>query len=322
MNNAQMKSISTTPEITGNNKQQTTKLAYRFMYDLVAKMVFSQNPDLLQNLVASLLKIDHNSIKDFRITNTEITPEGLGEKFCRLDILMVVDDKLVCLEIQINDEKDYVDRSTYYLAREYSSALPAGGKYTDLPQAIIISIIDFEQFKNSPKEYYSEFRFLEVKRHELLTEKLCIIYCELPKLPNIDEVCKKANIESSSENEILELWLSLFKAKTEEDLYNIERLEVDVLSKVVAAYKSVTASDEFKELERIRAKARHDEAQAIYNAEQQRDEHWQGVVAEHDEHWQVIVAEKDTALAEKDSALARQAMIIARLQETINKKSD
>ena len=46
MNNAQMKSISTTPETAGNNKQQTTKLAYRFMYDLVAKMVFSQNSDL------------------------------------------------------------------------------------------------------------------------------------------------------------------------------------------------------------------------------------------------------------------------------------
>ena len=58
MNDEQMKSISTTPETTGNDKQQTTKLAYRFMYDLVAKMVFSQNPDLLQNLVASLLKID------------------------------------------------------------------------------------------------------------------------------------------------------------------------------------------------------------------------------------------------------------------------
>ena len=130
------------------------------------------------------------------------------------------------------------------------------------------------------------------------------------------------------------------------------------MSKVVAAYKSVTASDEFKELERIRAKARHDEAQAIYNAEQQRDEHWQvivavketalaeketalakkdehwqgvvaehdehwqGVVAENDEHWQGVVAEKDTALAEKDSALAQQAMIIAQFQEIINKKND
>jgi hypothetical protein len=46
MNDAQMKSISTTAETAGSDKQQTTKLAYRFMYDLVAKMVFSQNSDL------------------------------------------------------------------------------------------------------------------------------------------------------------------------------------------------------------------------------------------------------------------------------------
>ena len=307
-----------TLEAAGGGSKQTVKLAYRFMYDLVAKMVFSQNPDLLQNLVAMILRIDPRSIRDFRVTNTEIVPDSLGEKFCRLDILMIVDGRQVSLELQIADEKDFIDRSTYYLAREYSSALPASGKYTDLPQTIIISIIDFIQFTNSPDEFYSEFRFLEVKRHELLTDKLCMIYCELPKLPDALGIHEVMGVENRSYDENLKLWLSLFKAKTEKDISDIEGLGVDVLTKAVAAYRTVTASDKFKELERIRAKARHDEATAIYNAEmrgaKERDEHWQGVVAEKDNHWQGIVAEKDTALAEKDSALAEKDALIAQLK--------
>ena len=39
------------------------------------------------------------------------------------------------------------------------------------------------------------------------------------------------------------------------------------MSEAISAYHSVTASSEFRELARLRAKARHDEAQALYNAE-------------------------------------------------------
>ncbi|MCL2240237.1 MAG: hypothetical protein FWC07_09835 [Defluviitaleaceae bacterium] len=66
------------------------------------------------------------------------------------------------------------------------------------------------------------------------------------------------------------------------------------MSEALQAYRHVAASDEFKEKERMWAKARHDEAQALYNAERKRDEHWQGVIAE-------VVAEKDAVLADKDS---------------------
>jgi hypothetical protein len=51
-------------------------------------------------------------------------------------------------------------------------------------------------------------------------------------------------------------------------------------------------------MERVRSKARHDEAQAIYNAERKLNEHWQGVVAE-------VVAEKDAENAELRAQLAK-----------------
>ena len=40
------------------------------------------------------------------------------------------------------------------------------------------------------------------------------------------------------------------------------------MEQAISAYYSITASEEFREIERMREKARHDEAQALYNAEQ------------------------------------------------------
>ena len=41
------------------------------------------------------------------------------------------------------------------------------------------------------------------------------------------------------------------------------------MSTALQAYRHVAASDEFKEIERMRSKARHDEAQALNNAKRQ-----------------------------------------------------
>ncbi|MCL2088991.1 MAG: hypothetical protein FWH14_05875, partial [Oscillospiraceae bacterium] len=47
----------------------------------------------------------------------------------------------------------------------------------------------------------------------------------------------------------------------------IEALEVPEMEQAISAYRSVSVSPEFKEMERLRSKARHDEAQALYHAE-------------------------------------------------------
>ena len=68
---------------------------------------------------------------------------------------------------------------------------------------------------------------------------------------------------------MLLLWLSLFKANTEEELEKIRALGVPVMDQALNAYDVITASSEFREMERLRAKARHDEAQALHHAKQE-----------------------------------------------------
>ena len=97
---------------------------------------------------------------------------------------MIVGSRRVGFEVQVANEGDYPERSLYYWAREYLSALPSGGEYIDLPRTIVISILAYKQFDCD--EYYSEHMVLEVTRHTLLTDRLCLKFYELPKIPEAD----------------------------------------------------------------------------------------------------------------------------------------
>ena len=230
-----------------------TKLEYTFKNDTLFKMLFVKYPELLKRLVAVLLGIRLESIGQFEITNPEMPPEGIGDKFCRLDINMTVDGRRVDLEIQVKDEHDFPERSLFHWAREYSTALGEGEAYIDLPRVVIISIVDFNLFDCA--EFHSEYQALEINRHTPLTDRMSLIYFELPKLP-----------ESVSVHDGLQLWLKLFDAETEEELKQIEALEVPDMQQAIKAYRSITATDEFRTLERMRSDARRNEASALGNA--------------------------------------------------------
>jgi len=251
-----------------------TKLEHTLTNDILCKLLFTKYPDLLKRLVAELLAIRYDDITEFLITNPEMPPETIGDKFCRLDINMIVNEQQVSLEIQVAKQGNYPVRSLYYWSRMFSTALKAGDDYFDIPRTISINILGFDQFAN-PDKFYWEFKMRETTTHEPLTDKDVIRFYELKKVPPLEDV------DSGKE-----LWLKLFKAETEEDLEKIAALGVPVMSQAIEAYRHVAATNEFKELERMRSKARHDEVSALNHARrverQERDEHWQGVVADKD----------------------------------------
>ena len=81
------------------------------------------------------------------------------------------------------------------------------------------------------------------------------------------------------------------------------------MQEVIDAYRSVTASAEFRELERLRSKALHDEAQALYDAEQRGlgrglEKGLEKGRSEEREKWQSVVAEKEAELTNKDVLIA------------------
>ena len=226
------------------------KLRYTFKTDILFKMLFVKHPELLKHLIAALLGIRVEEIREFAIHNPEIPPEILGSKFCRLDIKMIVNAQIADLEVQIRKEPDYGDRMIFYGSTNVAAALPAGERYSMLPRTVVISIIDFNQF--DCEEFHSYFETLEVTRHTPLSDKIGYHFYELRKLP-----------EHDSENENLLLWLKLFRAETEEDLEKIESMGVPIMEEAISAYRTITATPEFRELVRLREKAAHDEASAL-----------------------------------------------------------
>src|SRR5215475_13718465 len=111
---------------------------------------------------------------------------------------MTIDNQRVDLEIQVVDEKNYPERVLFYWAREYSTALPEGGNYSDLPRTVVVSIVNFNLFDCA--EYHSEFEVLEVTRHERLSDRMSLHFFELKKLP-----------EEVDAGDKQQLWLALFR---------------------------------------------------------------------------------------------------------------
>jgi predicted transposase/invertase (TIGR01784 family) len=226
------------------------KLEYTMTNDILFKMFFVKNPQYLKRVVGMILKTPLEAITEFTITNGEIPPEAIDDKFCRLDINMTLNGQRVDLEIQVEDKHDYPERSLYYWARDYSSALKSGHQYNELPRVIIINILAFPLF--DCEDFHSEFRPLEVTRHTELCNKQVMHYFELPKLS-----------EPSDGDEEIKFWLAFFKAETEEELNRIVEKGVPVMREAVSAYKSVSVSPEFYEIERLRERTRHNEASAL-----------------------------------------------------------
>ena len=90
-----------------------TKLQHKLTNDILFKMLFVKYPELLKKLVTELLSISYTDIKQFEIRNQEIPPETIGDKFCRLDINMMVNEQRVNLEVQVENEGNYPERSLY-----------------------------------------------------------------------------------------------------------------------------------------------------------------------------------------------------------------
>lgn len=58
--------------------------------DIIFKKLFTDNKDLLQSFVASMLNIPTESITEIVVNNPEMPPESIAGKFSRLDLSLTV----------------------------------------------------------------------------------------------------------------------------------------------------------------------------------------------------------------------------------------
>ncbi len=150
--------------------------------DVIFKRMFGdeKNEKLIKVFVANMLELRPDSIKHIEITNVELTPEYIEQKFSRLDLRMDVDGSIVNIEMQISAESDFRERTLFHWSKLYSNDLKSGEPYRNLKKTICINIVNFNLF-DTP-EYHSHFAALEKNRGELLTDKFAIHFFELKKV--------------------------------------------------------------------------------------------------------------------------------------------
>ena len=79
------------------------------------------------------------------------------------------------------------------------------------------------------------------------------------------------------------------------------------MKQAIGAYRQVTSTDEFKEIERLRSRARHNEASALGNARRE-------AAAKERSKWENVIADKDACITDKDACIADKDARIAELE--------
>ncbi len=223
--------------------------------DIIFKRVFGneKNEKIIAAFISDLLDIPRESIKSVVINNVELAPQYLNQKFSRLDLKMNVDGKIVNIEIQVNRETYFKERTLFYWSKLYSDELGAEDDYGKLKQTICINIINFNLF--DCEEYHSHFKILENDRGEQLTDKFAIHFFEL----------KKVNKSQKSSRQ--EDWLKLIDAETEGDLMAIQQTtSIPEVQDTIVMIRQLSADEKVQQEAYYREKQIRDEISALNGA--------------------------------------------------------
>ncbi len=216
--------------------------------DIIFKKFFSENSDMLKDFISGILEIPIESISEIVIKNNEIPPENFDGKFSRLDLSLTVDDRLVNVEVQVNNDMGFRDRSMFYWSKLFTSELESGEEYSKLKETITVNILNFVLFPDR-KDYHAEIVSSFRDTGEIFYDKFRIHFFELKKLS------KRFSADTRRE-----LWLRFLNADSEEDYDMIARTNDPVMKKAVRIIYDMSEDTTIRESARLREKALHDEA--------------------------------------------------------------
>ena len=223
--------------------------------DIIFKRVFgnANNEEIIAAFISDMLDIPRNRITKIEIKNVELPPEELDQKFSRLDLNLFVDGRKINIEMQVNKEAAYKERTLFYWAKLYSDDLDSGEDYSKLSQTICVNIINFNLFDCD--NYHSHFMLKEKERDEIMSDKLAIHFFELKKVGKFKR------------NKRMEDWLTLIDAETEGDLMALQHsTSIPEIQKTIVILREMSADEKIREEARRREKRLHDEATALNHA--------------------------------------------------------
>ena len=255
----------------------TGKIDYRLMNDCMFHVVFQKNPRALRGLCASLLHMHPEEILSVEVLNPIEFGEHPKDKEFILDLKVKLNnDRILNFEVQVIDEENWPERSLSYACRTFDQ-LMRGEDYLIAKPVIHIGFLDFDLKHLSP-EFYATFKLLNVKNHEIYSDKFILSVVNLNQITLATEDDRKYGIDH---------WARLFKADTWEAIKNMAQEN---------AYISDAAETLLQSNQDLKVRSY---CEAVEEARRVR----RGL--------ERLVAEKDEALAKKDAEIARLNALLA-----------
>ena len=186
----------------------TGAIAHNMTNDYMFRYILQKNEKVLRGLISSLLHLDPNSIKKLTIQNPINLAEDIKGKDFVLDIeVLLNDNSLINLEMQVDNEHNWTERSLSYLCRTFDQ-LYQGQPYEDALPVHHIGFLNFTLFPSYP-EFFATYQLLNIKNHTLYSSKFTLSVVDLTQTKLATEEDKFYGINR---------WARLFKSKTWEEL--------------------------------------------------------------------------------------------------------
>ena len=225
-----------TPETHKQFLQASGNVYYSPTNNYMFQGLFQEDTEALTNLICATLHWPRSRVISIEITNPIILGQYIEGKTFILDIKVLLNDNtIVNLEMQLNNYKNWPERSLSYLCRNFDN-LNKGSDYSDVKTAIHIGFLDFTLFPHHP-EFHATYKMQNIKSHNVYSDKFILHVIELNSIHMATDEDHRFEIDK---------WASLFKAKTWEDIHMLVNDNPDLQTAAETLYR-LNMDERFRE---------------------------------------------------------------------------
>ena len=216
--------------------------------DYFIRYLFSHegNENIALNFINAVFKdLDFETFNKIKILNPFNIAENYDEKESIVDIKATTETGItVLIEIQARGNEDFIKRTLYYWAYNYSSSLNRGSFYDELKPTVSINITNF--ILTDEDKVHSCYVLKELNNNKILTDHCQLHFVEIPKF-NLKDISKSENFDNIHKEFIS--WIKFFKGENMSILMKENTIFEEVEKKCRTFLNNTPVMDKYKKRE-------------------------------------------------------------------------
>ena len=216
--------------------------------DYFIRYLFSHegNENIALNFINAVFKdLDFETFNKIEILNPFNIAENYDEKESIVDIKATTETGItVLIEIQARGNEDFIKRTLYYWAYNYSSSLNRGSFYDELKPTVSINITNF--ILTDEDKVHSCYVLKELNNNKILTDHYQLHFVEIPKF-NLKDISKSENFDNIHKEFIS--WIKFFKGENMSILMKENTIFEEVEKKCRTFLNNTPVMDKYKKRE-------------------------------------------------------------------------